>query len=204
MQESISCDKTGDSVGQNGVIFSQTNYVTLKYITDSWGTAENGFKMVITAFKAVTQQGCSKSFQCSSTNTCISDDLVCDTVHHCIDGSDERHSEFCRCKFINSFNFWILHTLHTSIILHIFTNIKYSMMLSRIKHDTNTFTKNLKRVTESLSKQSKAKWWLSLIVLKALKFDVVHTLLCASQSLFLVRCTHNIGTVFPQIVSTLE
>jgi len=94
--EDISCDKTGDSVGQNGVIFSQTNYVTLKYITDSWGTSENGFKMIITAFKAVTQQGCSKSFQCSSTNTCISDDLVCDTVHHCIDGSDERHSEFCR------------------------------------------------------------------------------------------------------------
>jgi len=94
--ESISCDKTAERVGQNGIIFSQTNYVTLKYITDSWGTAENGFKMVITAFKAVTQQGCSKSFQCSSTNTCISDDLVCDTVHHCIDGSDERHSEFCR------------------------------------------------------------------------------------------------------------
>ena len=143
MQESISCDKTGDSVGQNGVIFSQTNYVTLKYITDSWGTAENGFKMVITAFKAVTQQGCSKSFQCSSTNTCISDDLVCDTVHHCIDGSDERHSEFCRCKFINSFifEFYILLSILLQSFFTFFTNIKYSMMLSRIKHDTNTYSK---------------------------------------------------------------
>ncbi len=49
--ESISCDKTDDSVGQNGVIFSQTNYVTMKYVTDSWGTEENGFKMIITAFR---------------------------------------------------------------------------------------------------------------------------------------------------------
>ena len=186
MQESISCDKTGDSVGQNGVIFSQTNYVTLKYITDSWGTAENGFKMVITAFKAVTQQGCSKSFQCSSTNTCISDDLVCDTVHHCIDGSDERHSEFCRCKFINSFifEFYTLLSILQSFFTF-FTNIKYSMMLSRIKHDTNMhlYKKSKKSVTESLSKQNEAKWW--LIVLKAFQFDVVHTLLCSSQSLFL-------------------
>ena len=61
------------------------------------------------------------------------------------------------------------------------------MMLSRIKHDTNMhlYKKSKKSVTESLSKQSEAKWWLSLIVLKAYKFDVVHTLLCSSQSLFL-------------------
>ena len=87
-QESISCDKTGASVGQNGVIVSQTNYVTLKYVTDSWGTDENGFKMVITAFKSVTQRGCHNSFQCSSPNTCISHDLVCDGKSHCMDGSD--------------------------------------------------------------------------------------------------------------------
>ena len=103
-QESISCDKTGASVGQNGVIVSQTNYVTLKYVTDSWGTDENGFKMVITAFKSVTQRGCHNSFQCSSPNTCISHDLVCDGKSHCMDGSDERHSEFCRCKYISFLN----------------------------------------------------------------------------------------------------
>lgn len=92
--ESISCDKTDDSVGRNGVIFSQTNYVTLKYVTDSWGTEENGFKMIITAFRDATQYGCHNGFQCSK-NTCIDNDLVCDNIHHCVDGADERHSEFC-------------------------------------------------------------------------------------------------------------
>ena len=97
IQESISCDKTDDSVGRNGVIFSQTNYVTLKYVTDSWGTEENGFKMIITAFRDATQYGCHNGFQCSK-NTCIDNDLVCDNIHHCVDGADERHSEFCTCK----------------------------------------------------------------------------------------------------------
>ena len=40
-------------------------------------------------------------------------------------------------------------------------------------------------MTESRSKKSEAEWRLSLIVLKALEFDVVYPLLCASQSLFL-------------------
>lgn len=91
--ESISCDKTGAHVGQNGVIYSQTNYVTLKYVTDSWGTDENGFKMIITAFRDASY-GCHNGFQCS-TDTCIDNDLVCDNIHHCVDGADERHSEFC-------------------------------------------------------------------------------------------------------------
>ena len=96
IQESISCDKTGAHVGQNGVIYSQTNYVTLKYVTDSWGTDENGFKMIITAFRDASY-GCHNGFQCS-TDTCIDNDLVCDNIHHCVDGADERHSEFCACK----------------------------------------------------------------------------------------------------------
>lgn len=29
----------------------RTNYVTLKYVTDAWGTDNNGFKLVITAVK---------------------------------------------------------------------------------------------------------------------------------------------------------
>ena len=42
------------------------------------------------------------------------------------------------------FEFYILSILQSFFTF--FTNIKYSMMLSRIKHDTNTYTKNLKRV----------------------------------------------------------
>jgi len=33
------------------VIFTRTNFVTLKYVTDSWGTRVNGFRLIITAFK---------------------------------------------------------------------------------------------------------------------------------------------------------
>lgn len=32
-------------------MFTRTNYVTLKYVTDAWGTDTNGFKLVITAVK---------------------------------------------------------------------------------------------------------------------------------------------------------
>lgn len=34
-----------------GVLITQTNFVTLKYVTDNWGTDSNGFKLVITAIK---------------------------------------------------------------------------------------------------------------------------------------------------------
>lgn len=34
-----------------GAIYTRTNFVTLKYVTDGWGTDSNGFKMVITAVK---------------------------------------------------------------------------------------------------------------------------------------------------------
>ena len=61
-------------------------------------TEENGFTMIITAFRDATNYGCHNGFQCSK-NTCIDHDLVCDNIHHCVDGADERHSEFCTCKF---------------------------------------------------------------------------------------------------------
>ncbi|XP_060844599.1 uncharacterized protein LOC132924360 isoform X4 [Rhopalosiphum padi] len=44
----ITCSSTKQSVG---VIFTRTNFVTLKYVTDSWGTRVNGFRLIITAFK---------------------------------------------------------------------------------------------------------------------------------------------------------
>ncbi|KAI5743422.1 hypothetical protein M8J77_018035 [Diaphorina citri] len=44
----ITCRNTKHDVG---AIFTRTNFVTLKYVTDNWGTEANGFKLVITAFK---------------------------------------------------------------------------------------------------------------------------------------------------------
>lgn len=32
-------------------ILTRTNFVTLKYVTDNWGTDVNGFKLVITSVK---------------------------------------------------------------------------------------------------------------------------------------------------------
>ncbi len=84
--------------GTDGVMFTRTNFVTLKYITDSWGTSENGFRLVITAFKDAEKNGCRKGFQCDN-GICIDNDLVCDTVNHCGDGGDERSSQFCSREF---------------------------------------------------------------------------------------------------------
>ena len=91
---SISCDKTAKSVGK---IYTQTNFLTLKYVTDSWGTDANGFKMIVTAFKDSQSNGCRGSFQCDH-NICINNDLVCDTIKHCVDGGDEKSSSFCQRK----------------------------------------------------------------------------------------------------------
>lgn len=48
LQSDITCRNTKQSVG---AIFTRTNFVTLKYVTDGWGTDTNGFKLVITAVK---------------------------------------------------------------------------------------------------------------------------------------------------------
>lgn len=44
----LSCRNTKSSIG---AVFTKTNFVTLKYVTDNWGTDQNGFKMIITAVK---------------------------------------------------------------------------------------------------------------------------------------------------------
>lgn len=48
LQSDLSCRNTKQTVG---AIYTRTNFVTLKYVTDAWGTESNGFKLVITAFK---------------------------------------------------------------------------------------------------------------------------------------------------------
>ncbi|XP_046737196.1 uncharacterized protein LOC124405969 [Diprion similis] len=86
----LSCRNTKQSVG---AIFTRTNFVTLKYVTDGWGTDLNGFRLVITAVKD-PKHTC-KDFKCNSREFCIDTDLVCDGVNHCGDGSDEATSTLC-------------------------------------------------------------------------------------------------------------
>merc|ERR1712117_3764 len=66
----ISCESEPGSVGSNGFIITRTNFVTLRYHTDSWGTNNNGFTLIITAFKNSQVQHCPAGpglgFQCDS------------------------------------------------------------------------------------------------------------------------------------------
>ncbi|XP_014278213.1 uncharacterized protein loaf [Halyomorpha halys] len=86
----LSCRNTKQGVG---AIFTRTNFVTLKYVTDNWGTGANGFDLVITAVKD-PKHAC-KEFRCTLKEFCIASDLVCDGVNHCADGSDELLSSQC-------------------------------------------------------------------------------------------------------------
>ncbi|XP_043492652.1 uncharacterized protein LOC122518047 isoform X1 [Polistes fuscatus] len=86
----LSCRNTKNSVG---AIYTRTNFVTLKYVTDAWGTNMNGFRLVITAVKD-PKHTC-KDFRCTQNEFCIETDLLCDGVNHCGDGSDEATSTLC-------------------------------------------------------------------------------------------------------------
>lgn len=48
----VSCRNTKQSIGN---IITQGNFLTLKYVTDGWGTDANGFKLVITAIKNISK-----------------------------------------------------------------------------------------------------------------------------------------------------
>ncbi|XP_030027439.2 uncharacterized protein LOC115445345 [Manduca sexta] len=86
----LSCRNTKQQVG---ALFTRSNFVTLKYVTDNWGTDANGFKLVITAVKD-PKHGC-KEFRCKQREFCVSADLMCDGVDHCADGSDEDTAALC-------------------------------------------------------------------------------------------------------------
>jgi len=90
----ISCESEPKSVGSNGFIITRTNFVTLRYHTDSWGSEKNGFTLVITAFKNSQTLGCATGFSCDSM-ICINSDLVCDNVSHCGHGEDEMDKNNC-------------------------------------------------------------------------------------------------------------
>ncbi|KAG7311881.1 hypothetical protein JYU34_002966 [Plutella xylostella] len=86
----LSCRNTKQQVG---ALFTRSNFVTLKYVTDNWGTDANGFKLVITAVKD-PKHGC-KQFRCKQREFCVSAELTCDGVDHCADGSDEDTATLC-------------------------------------------------------------------------------------------------------------
>ncbi|KAG5344875.1 PLA1A Phospholipase, partial [Acromyrmex heyeri] len=86
----LSCRNTKQTVG---AIYTRTNFVTLKYVTDGWGTSSNGFRLVITAVKD-PKHTC-KDFRCTQNEFCIETDLLCDGVNHCGDESDEATSTLC-------------------------------------------------------------------------------------------------------------
>ncbi|KAJ3653213.1 hypothetical protein Zmor_012477 [Zophobas morio] len=87
----LSCRNTKQTLG---AMFTRTNYVTLKYVTDGWGTDSNGFKLVITAVKD-PKHACTE-FRCNLREFCIANDLVCDGINHCADGSDESSNTICQ------------------------------------------------------------------------------------------------------------
>ncbi|GJQ67185.1 hypothetical protein Trydic_g8095 [Trypoxylus dichotomus] len=86
----LSCRNTQQKLGP---MYTRTNYVTLKYVTDGWGLESNGFKLVITAVKD-PKHACTE-FRCTMMEFCIATDLVCDGINHCADGSDETSSNLC-------------------------------------------------------------------------------------------------------------
>ncbi|KAK4880833.1 hypothetical protein RN001_008979 [Aquatica leii] len=87
----LTCKNTKQKLG---VMFTNTNYVTLKYVTDGWGTDSNGFKLVITAVKDI-KHTCTE-YQCKLRKLCIATDLLCDGINHCGDGSDESSNTLCQ------------------------------------------------------------------------------------------------------------
>ncbi|XP_049294651.1 uncharacterized protein LOC125769816 isoform X1 [Anopheles funestus] len=86
----LTCKDTKQSVG---ALLTKTNFLTFKYVTDNWGTETNGFKMVITSVKD-SKLNCA-DFRCRLPDFCIHQDLRCDGINHCADGSDETVEANC-------------------------------------------------------------------------------------------------------------
>jgi len=125
-QANLSCEITPATFG---VLYTRTNFVTLKYFTDSWGTKDHGFTLVITAFKDAGASGlrtyggaCRDGFKCGDRNICIDKDLVCDNVNHCGDEADERSSHFCSCKYFSFFYLIMLFYIRLPVVFTLVPN----------------------------------------------------------------------------------
>lgn len=74
-QADLSCRNTKQTVG---AIYTRTNFVTLRYVTDAWGTKENGFRLVITAVKDPSECLCTSMpfiAAYSRANRCCEDSI---------------------------------------------------------------------------------------------------------------------------------
>jgi hypothetical protein len=85
----FSCQSNKTEVG---FIYTKSNFVTLKYVTNRSSYSDNGFSLIITSFKQ-HQLRC-KGHTCLNS-LCISEDLSCDGINHCGDYSDETNHMFC-------------------------------------------------------------------------------------------------------------
>ncbi|KAH9395135.1 hypothetical protein TYRP_005205 [Tyrophagus putrescentiae] len=85
----LSCRSTR---AETGIIYTQGNFLTLHYSTDAYSKADNGFRLIITAYK--DSKNYCREHRCSN-QFCISGDLVCDHVNHCGDNSDETYYANC-------------------------------------------------------------------------------------------------------------
>lgn len=120
LQADLSCRSTRTEVG---TIFTQGSFLTLKYITDPFSKADNGFRLVMTAFKEARMTSIHlfsinfhklindnlfkanhcKEHKCLNT-FCISRDLSCDGINHCGDNSDETSHASCEGFSYQFFN----------------------------------------------------------------------------------------------------
>ncbi|XP_025829405.1 uncharacterized protein LOC108733089 isoform X2 [Agrilus planipennis] len=139
----LSCRNTKHTLG---AMFTRTNYVTLKYVTDSWGTDSNGFKLVITAVKD-PKHACTE-FRCTLREFCISNDLICDEINHCADGSDESSKTLCQNNESNTIlgmeMTWFV-VMIVSLILIVFVIIAVSVCICRkswIPRPSNSIQQN--------------------------------------------------------------
>jgi len=85
----LSCD---DNVTEVGLILTESNFITLKYVTNSFSYYGSGFHLVITSFKEPHIK--CKDYKCLNS-FCISNSLLCDGINHCGDNSDESSDASC-------------------------------------------------------------------------------------------------------------
>lgn len=132
----LSCRDTKQALG---AMFTRTNYVTLKYVTDAWGTETNGFKLVITAVKD-RKHSCTE-FRCNFKDFCIATDLVCDNINHCADGSDESTSTVCQSNETGTILglevTWFVATTISAFLLLLVFSVAISICLCRKSRNGN-------------------------------------------------------------------
>ncbi|KAL5290227.1 hypothetical protein ACFFRR_009892 [Megaselia abdita] len=132
----LTCRNTKQTVGS---IFTRTNFVTLKYVTDNWGTDTNGFKLVITAVKDL-RHAC-KDYQCNLRDFCIHQDLLCDGVNHCGDNSDESSNNFCQSPDSNNLlgleMTWIVLIAVSSLLIICACVVGWAICLCRRNNSRN-------------------------------------------------------------------